>query len=212
MTRKLQGIVILFVMAVLGGCASSGVEIPKAGQETLLYSSEPQRPSWTMMVPEGVENGLLTFTGVSTRHATEQSARTDARRNVTTEVVNYMGTMVKDKFEKATVSFGLDSSIVDPTTSARDFQKQLATNLASQVKVKNMYFEKWETATGIGYQYFVLAKVPANAMDEGFKKLAKQQAQDAAKKAKQAADEVAKDQAQKASEFWKQMQGENLVE
>lgn len=212
MTRKLQGIVLLLTLAMLAGCASSGVDIPKPGQESLIWSSEAQRPGWTMMEPEGVEDGLLTFVGTSLRHATEQGAREDARRNVTSAVVKYMGTLVKDKFEKASVSYGLDSSVIDPTSSARQFEKQLATNMASQVKPKSWYAEKWQTPTGIGYQYFVQAKVPANAMDAAYKKLAKQQAQDAEKKAKEAADDIAKAQAEKASEFWKKMQEESLVE
>jgi len=212
MTRKLNGIVLLMVLALLAGCASSGVEIPDAVQEKLIWSSASERPAWTMMEPEGVEDGMLTFVGTSVRHATEQGAREDARRNVTTAVVKYMGTLVKDKFEQASVSYGASSSVVDPTTSARQFEKQLATNLAAQVKVKQWYAEKWQIPTGIGYQYFAHAKVPANAMDAEFKKLVKQKAQQAAKDAKQASDAVSKDQAEKASEFWKKMQEEKLVE
>ncbi|PLY12630.1 MAG: hypothetical protein C0624_00535 [Desulfuromonas sp.] len=212
MTRKLHGITLLLGLALLAGCASSGVNAPTPGQEALIWSSEAQRPGWTMMEPEGVEDGLLTFVGTSLRHATEQGAREDARRNVTSAVVKYMGTLVKDKFEKASVSYGLDSSVIDPTSSARQFEKQLATNLDGQVKPKNWYAEKWQTPTGIGYQYFVEAKVPANALGDEFKKLAKQQARDAEKKAKEAADATAKAQAEKASEFWKKMQEENLVE
>jgi poly-beta-1,6-N-acetyl-D-glucosamine N-deacetylase PgaB len=91
-------------------------------------------------------DGYLWFVGISGRFATEQQAREDARRNALSTVVQYTGTLVKDKFERARTSYGLDSNVVDPTSAAREFEKQMSVNMANKVKVKNWYQEKWQMA------------------------------------------------------------------
>ena len=202
------------VIALMAGCASKpkvGLESPTGVDENLIWSSEKQRPAWTMEEPE-TKDGTMSFIGLSGTHATEQNARTDARRNAVNNVVAYMGTLAKDKFERARVSFGLESSVVDPTSSAREFEKQLSVNIVNQVKPKKWYAEKWKTPTGIGYRVFVLAHIPEAAMEESYKGMARDMARNAEKKAKEAADEVAKQQATKAADFWKQMESQGLVE
>lgn len=101
-----------------------------------------------------------------------------------------MGTLVKNKFEKATVSFGLESNVVDPTTSARVFEKQLAVNVAKQVKAQKWYFETLNASCsgkdmGTAYQYWVLAELPAEEFDRVQAWKAKKEA---AKSAEKAAD------------------------
>ena len=215
--RRVITLLGILCLAALVGCSSTTtppkpVDIPDAAKtEKLLWSSASERPAWTMEEPETV-NGIMTFVGLSNRFATEQGAREDARRNAMDSVVKYMGTLVKNKFEKATVSFGLESNVIDPTAGSRAFEKQLATNLATQVKMKSWYMEKWQTATGVGYQAFVFSQVPMAAVDESYKKSAKDMQDGAEKRAKDAADEVAKNQAQKAADFWKQMQEQGVAE
>ena len=211
--KNLVTFVGLILVAVLSGCAatSSPTAIPVEGSEKLLYSSSPERPAWTMEEPDTVD-GVMTFVGLSNRHASEKSARADAKRNATDSVVKWMGTMVKNKFESLSVTYGLESTVIDPTPSSREYEKQLAANMVSRVKVKTWYMEKWQTPTGIGYQMFALAKVPASAIDDTLKDMAKNKAKEAEKKAREAADDQAKAQAEKAVEFWKQMQEEGVTE
>ncbi|MBU0729798.1 MAG: hypothetical protein KKE17_04270 [Proteobacteria bacterium] len=215
MMKKMIALLGLIAITVLSGCASqeSGpVGIPdESAQEKLIWSSQAERPAWTMEEPD-TEGDVMSFVGVSDRFASEKGAREDARRNAMESVVKYMGTLVKDKFEKAAVSFGLESSVVDPTASAREFEKQLAVNMASSVKMKSWYMEKWQTTTGVGWQAFVLGKVPRSAIDDTYKNTARAKQKDAEQKAKDAADEVAKAQAEKAADFWKQMQEQGVVE
>ncbi len=213
--KKIIALVGLVVIAALAGCSSkeaSPVGIPdEAGAEKLIWSSAAERPGWTMNEPD-TEDGVMSFVGLSDRFATEKGAREDARRNAMESVVKYMGTLVKDKFEKATVSFGLESSVIDPTASAREFEKQLAVNMASKVKMKSWYMEKWQTETGIGWQAFALGKVPMGAIDETYKDTARSKQKEAERKAKEAGDAIAKAQAEKAADFWKQMQEQGVVE
>lgn len=211
------------VLVVLAGCAVTGcsapqvaqvaenVEIPADSSERLVYSTHAERPGWTMDEP-GTVDGVMSFVGTSARHASEKNAREDARRNTINAVVKYMGTLAKEKFEKAQVTYGLESSVVDATESSRVFEKQLSTNMATKVKLAKWYGEKWQTPTGTGWQYFAMANVPQEAIDETFKSSAADQARKAEQKAKDAADAIARAQAEKASEFWTQMQEQGLVE
>jgi len=212
--KKLFTLVGLLLAFALGGCAASSntAAIPDDGaREKLLYSSAAERPAWTMEEPD-TQDGVMSFVGVSNRLATEQGAREDARRNAMDAVVKWMGTLVKNKIETLKVSFGESSAVIDPTQSAKEYEKQLAANMASRVKVKTWYMEKWQTPTGIGYQIFALAQMPANAGDDALKDLAKNKAQEAEQQAKEASDDRAKAQAQKAAEFWNQMQDQGVVE
>jgi hypothetical protein len=206
----------LMALLVFTGCAST-IEPAKATApppdpiEQLIWSSAPQRPAWTMEEPT-TEDGKLWFVGLSGKYATEQLAREDARRNATGSVVKYMGTLVKDKFERARVSFGLESDVIDPTASIREYEKQLSVNMANRVKMKTWYQEKWQTPTGTANVAFVLAQVPLEALDETYKQTARNMAKDAERKAKEAGDAVAKQQAEKAADFWKQMQEQGVAE
>ena len=84
--------------------------------------------------------------------------------------------------------------------------------MASKVKVKNWYQEKWQTPTGVANVAYVLAFVPLDAMDESYRQTAKNLAKDAERKAKEANDAVAKQQEEKAAEFWNKMQEQGIAE
>ena len=210
--RKVLFLVASVLIVVLTGCSGSGVTIPTASPtETLLYSSAPERPAWTLNEPD-TDDGIMTFVGMSDRYSTEKAARGDASRNSREKVVNYMGTLVKNKWERAATSFGLEGDVIDPTAATNAFQKQMSVNMANKVKVKSWYIEKWQTPTGIGYQVYALANVPESAIDESYKSTAKSMAKAAERKAKEANDVVAKQQAEKSAEFWKQMQERGVAE
>ena len=210
--KKIMSLVVAALIVVLSGCAGSGTNIPADNsRETLIYSSAEQRPDWTVNEPDTVD-GIMTFIGMSDRYSTEKASREDARRNANGAVVKYMGTLVKDKWERAATSYGLEGDVIDPTAATNAFQKQMAVNMANKVKVKSWYIEKWQTATGIGYQVYALAQVPQGAIDESYKKTAKSLAKAAERKAKEAGDEIAKNQAEKAADFWKQMEERGVTE
>ena len=214
MKSLINALAIFVCLLMVSACTttdSNSVAIPGDMDEQLVWSSAAQRPGWTMEEPDTVE-GLMSFVGLSGRYATEQGGREDARRYATSSVVKYMGTLAKDKFERARIGYGLSSSVVDPTASSRQFEKQLAVNMATKVKVKKWYMEKWHTSEGAAWQAFALAHVPSQAIDATFKKTAKGMAKEAERRAKDAKDATAKDQAKKAADFWKQMQSQGVVE
>lgn len=209
--KKQYAIWAVLIMFVAGCAAAKKAEDTASPGETLLWTSEEERPKWTIEEPD-VDGSIMMFVGVSDRYATESGARDDAQRKATNNVVKYLGTMAKDKYEKVATSFGLDSSVVDPTSATRQYQKHLAANVAKQLKVKKWYLEKWNTTTGVGWKVFALASIPLESINDSFKKSAKQNMLDAQRKAKEAADEVAKKQAQKAADFWKDMTEQGVVE
>ena len=209
--KLIANLLTIALIISLASCGGKDVDIPDDAREKLIWSSSPERPGWTMNEPEA-DGDAMQFVGISGRYATEKAAREDARRNVTSAVVKYMGTLVKDKFEQAKVSFGLESNIIDATASAREFEKQFAVNVAKRLKMNTWYGEKWGTETGIGYQYFVLAAIPMQSVDESYKKTATGLAKEAEKRAKESNDAHAKDQAEKAADFWKQMQAQGVAE
>ena len=200
MKKSALKLALALVLAFLAGCAVTGCSAPKVAEnvqipadtsEQLVYSTHAERPVWTVDEPEAAD-GVLSFVGTSARHASEKSAREYSRRNTINAVVKYMGTLAKEKFEKAQVTYGLESSVIDATESSRVFEKQLSTNMATKVKVAKWYGEKWQTPTGTGWQYFAMATVPREAADESFKLTAAAQARKAEQQAKEAADAIAK--------------------
>lgn len=204
----------LFVLAFLFGCAESDVLYRSNNtiKETLLWSSNSDgRPSWTINEPDKKEQNLL-FIGLSKKYATEKEGRDAALRNATNNVVKYLGTLAKDKFEDTSITFGLSSSIVDTTASSRKYQKQLSQSLVKRVRPVQWYIEQWQTNTGIGWKVFVMAKIPLVSINESFKHTAKENKLIAQRQARAAADKVAKKQAENAVQFWSKMSEEGVLD
>jgi len=214
--KKMLGLLGV-ALALVVGCISAPVETTKpaaatgAPGEAPIWASEAERPRWTVEEPE-VDSGNLIFVGVAEKYATESGARDEALRNATTQVVRYLGTMAKSKYEKVATSYGLSTSVVDPTTSSREYEKQLAANVTKNVKARKWYIEKWNTNSGTGYKTFVMATVTAAAVNDSFKNTAKENMEEAQRKAKEAADEVGRTQADKAAKFWADMSKQGVVE
>jgi len=206
---------LTLVIFSISGCASmanhQNLKIPNDINESLVWSSSDERPQWTMDEPD-IENKTLSFVGLSATHATEKGARKDAKRNAVNNISSYIGTLAKDRFENAYLSYGLDSSVLDPTSSSRQFGKQITANIVSRVKTKRWYAEKWKTETGIGYRVFVLAKIPEDALNESYKSAVNRLSTNAQLAAENAANESAKKQAELASEFWSQMESQGLID
>lgn len=210
--KRLMTLAAVLLVTTMSACGPATVSRqPDAGGERLLWSSSPERPAWTMEEP-GEEDGTMWFVGLSGRFATEQLAREDAKRSATTSVVQYMGTAVRDQFERARTSFGLESDVIDPTGAIRQYEKLLAVNLATKVKAETYYQEKWQTETGIAHLAYLLAYVPSAEVDAAKRDTAQALAKDAERKAKDANDEIARRQAEKAAEFWKQMEEQGVTE
>lgn len=184
---------------------------PQAPNERLLWSSLPHRPAWTLSEPEP-ESGFHFFVGISGDYATENLARDDALRSATTRAVQYMGTLAKDRFERARTSFGLSSTVVDPTEASRQFERQLSAAAAKQLKPKEWYLEQWQKPTGYSFRAFLLARMPKAPVDESLRTTADDNLRKAQDDARAAATQTAKRQAEDAAEFWQKMKDQGFTE
>ena len=200
------------LMLALGACSSSQPQPQNNAPATQEDPDFSNRPDWTMNEPE-VEDDKMSFVGMSGLHASEKNARDDARRQAVNAAVQYMGSIAKKKFEQASVSYGLGSEVVDPTTSARTFEKQVSANVARRLRTEKWYMERESDASGKrGYKYFVLATVPMEELDNAFKQSARENIADAQRRAKDAATAQAKKQAEDAASFWADMEKQGLTE
>lgn len=207
------------VMCNISGCANKQLTEARnlaeqtriVSAETLLWSSSATRPEWILEEPEVTDRGMA-FIGLSAKYSTEQQAREDARRNATLGVARFMGEVAKDKFERARISFGLDSNSIDATESSRVYEKLAATNLVAGLKVAKWYEEKWQTPTGIAWKAYALTSVPIASLDQSFRATAASLASDAERRAKEAGNRLAQQQAEKAAQLWKQLEDQGVLE
>ena len=205
-----------YIIGVLGvssillvGCARE-TTMPPAAVEAA-SPSMPERPDWVYNEPSE-EDGTLSFVGMSNVHASEQNARKDARRDAINNVVQYLGTMAKTKFEQVTQSYGLSSQIVDPTTAAQQFEKQMSANLAREMKTKTWHPEREKKSGVWGYKYFVLAQIPKSSIDNSFRKSLDQNIKKQQEEAEKAATQKAKEQSENAIDMFRKMKKEGLME
>ena len=207
MKNMIKTIILFGLTLTLVSCGSKDASTPGVREA----ADVSERPEWTMNEPEE-DDGNMFFVGISAVHASEQNARDDARSNSITAAISYMGTMAKAKIESASTSYGLSSEVVDPTTSGRQYAKQVSANVTRRLKTNKWYMERETDASGKkGYKYFVLASIPIVEFDNAFKQTAQQNIDDAKKKAKEAATAQAKEQAEKAADFWKSMKDQGIM-
>ena len=194
---------------LLVGCAKETTTAPAAAEAAA--PSMPERPDWVYNEPSE-DDGILSFVGMSAVHASEQNARNDARRNATNNVVQYLGTMAKTKFEQVTQSYGLSSQIVDPTTAAQQFEKQMSANLAREMKTKTWHPEREKKSGVWGYKYFVLAEIPKASIENSVRKSLDQNIKKQQEEAEKAATQKAKEQSENAIDMFRKMKKEGLME
>ena len=194
---------------LLVGCAKETTTAPAAAEAAA--PSMPERPDWVYNEPSE-DDGILSFVGMSAVHASEQNARNDARRNATNNVVQYLGTMAKTKFEQVTQSYGLSSQIVDPTTAAQQFEKQMSANLAREMKTKTWHPEREKKSGVWGYKYCVLAEIPKASIENSFRKSLDQNIKKQQEEAEKAATQKAKEQSENAIDMFRKMKKEGLME
>ena len=199
----------LFACAHKAPTTAPGIQTPG---ERLIFRSHDPAPAWVYSVPLA-DGRFLYFVGLSGEAvAAEQIARDQAIANARKKVVNYYGTMVKNKAKKIKLSFGLSSTVIDPTVVAKEFEKEFAANVAKKVAAKEFYLEKWEKPTGIGWKVYALCNVPKNIVKESMKNTAQENIKKARKEAVEAATQSAKKQAENTLEFFKKMKEGASVE
>jgi len=188
------GLLICFI-----GCATIPKEKisvpPKPVEEKLIWCSQEKRPDWLKKEPYREGENLL-FIGISDRLATEKEARDNALHAAISRIVGFIGTDVKDKFERLQTSYGLSTDIIDPTVATRRFEEQFSEAVARRVKAKEWCLEKYEMKykrqpPGTYYLVYVLAFVPETEINREINSQLKYQ-EELSKTAKSANDKLGK--------------------
>ncbi len=210
-TLKMIGLSLMALLMVACANRTQELQTPEP-QPTTPAEVKSDRPSWTMEEPL-VEGDYFTFVGLSNIYATEKAARNDARRDSINSVISYIGTLAKSKWEEASVSYGLEGETIDPTRASRQFQKQMAANMATRLRVIKWHLEREKGSSGkLGYKYFALGQIPKASVNSAFQKTAAHNLENAQQKAAAAADAKAKAQAEKHATFWEEMTQQGLIE
>jgi transcriptional regulator with XRE-family HTH domain len=219
--KKLMVIVMATLLMGLTACSSrpktepppKPVDPAPQGEFKLIWSSNEnnKRPSWTVNDPDK-KDGNLFFVGVSGKFATEKEARDDSQRHATTNVVKYIGTFATDKFQRISTSYGLSSEITDPTKATRDFEEQLSSAFATQVKVKERYIEQWENKKMKESYYLVytLAAVSEGVIEKTYGDVLDGKIEEMKKKRDEANEEKAKEQFDNAMKAFEEAKKQGL--
>ncbi|NQU65129.1 MAG: hypothetical protein HQ517_12730 [SAR324 cluster bacterium] len=201
-------LLISSLIFIFAGCSASQPVEPKTED---VIAKRLELCPWCMSEPE-VEGSDMFFVGLSNVYKAETEARSDAVRDATRRIVEYLGAEFKSKYEQARVSYGLSGDAIDPVGASRDFERMFSENVTRLTKTTKWYVEREETATGRGYKYFVLARIPKSSLDDSFKQVVNKQAEKAKKTAAEARDEATQGQAEKAAKMWADMQGQGVMD
>ena len=197
---------LVLVALIAVGCSSKQELVKEA------LNSVGDRPEW-IMVPPAPEGDQLYFVGTSALYGTEKNARRDAKRDAIREMSEYVRVLNKNKFERASVTYGMDSFVIMPTVSERNFEKIMSASTANYLRVEEMYFEREADAAGVpGYKYFVLTGISKTDLETALHANATANAKDAQTAMDLANTEVAKAQWKNARDFWKELAKDGFVQ
>jgi flavin-binding protein dodecin len=197
---------LVLVALIAVGCSSKQELVKEA------LNSVGDRPEW-VMVPPAPEGDQLYFVGTSALYGTEKNARRDAKRDAIREMSEYVRVLNKNKFERASVTYGMDSFVIMPTVSERNFEKIMSASTANYLRVEEMYFEREADAAGVpGYKYFVLTGISKTDLETALHANATANAKDAQTAMDLANTEVAKAQWKNARDFWKELAKDGFVQ
>lgn len=196
---------LVLVALLTVGCSSKQEMVKEA------LNSVGDRPEW-VMTPPAPEGDQLYFVGTSSLYGTEKNARRDAKRDAIREMSEYVRVLNKNKFERASVTYGMDSFVIRPTVSERNFEKIMSASTANYLRVEEMYFEREADATGVpGYKYFVLTSISKTDLETALQANATTNAENAQKAMQLASTDEAKEQWKNARNFWNELAEDGFV-
>jgi hypothetical protein len=197
---------LVLVALLTVGCSSNQELVKEA------LNNVGDRPEWVMK-PPAPEGDQLYFVGTSALYGTEKHARRDAKRDAIREMSEYVRVLNKNKFERASVTYGMDSFVIMPTVSERNFEKIMSASTANFLRVEDMYFEREADAAGVpGYKYFVLTGISKTDLETALQTNAKTNAASAQKAMGLASTEAAKEQWKNARDFWNELAEDGFVQ
>jgi len=159
-------IVILLIIIILIGCntifqknnGKCGFNQPK--------------PNWIIQVPRS-NNDYIYFVGLSNENvSSERRARDEALKHARVQLVNYLGTDVKDKMEEIIISMSLSSENIDPLMLSQEFKTQFSKNVATQVHGEKFHVEFNQRGEDCVCKVYTLCSVPTRITNNSIRNFA----------------------------------------
>ena len=151
----------------LSGCGGTTIA-PDDTDRQLLYSTEDERPEWTVYPPEA-DGDHHFFYGQSARHATERTARSDARADAVRQATQEAGIAAVERFEGELDAQGIDSEALDGQRMQREISSQIAMTVVSEGRPEEWHLERWAPDDAGSDPYWnahVLLRVPQDTMEQ----------------------------------------------
>lgn len=208
----------LFLFAgcvVFSGCAGIKVHPSFApGPNEKIIGAPNEIPAWLDKERED-KDGKKFFKGLSgERVASEQRVTKESLDDSISKISKYMTTSYSDSVNKIFGQFGVDSSIVDPGKSAKEWENIITVAVMRTVKEGYWYTVKYQNSLKeTFYKSAVLSSVSADVIDNVEKDVSKnidKQIDNLKKQRDAAVDEKAKSQFENAIKAFDLMKTEGL--
>jgi hypothetical protein len=203
--------VLIASLILLSGCATSQSR-PGAAGEVFITASHEEKPDWVTQTLESTDDYEFYRGRAEETVASERVARELAMDDIQRQVAVSASSRVKRNMERASLSMGLSAAVVDPTLILKSYERIFSVYVTSQIKEKEVYWERWQVPTGVGYKLHMLATVPKKAVGESIKQTAILNMKKAQQEAREATTEEAKKQAEDTIKYWKRLIDEGIIE
>ncbi|MFA7455583.1 MAG: hypothetical protein WCZ10_14100 [Desulfobulbaceae bacterium] len=157
--RHLTQIFILLLLAsFLGACASNYKPVP-AGDK-LLWSSDDNRPGWTVTPPDVDAGESHVFVGQSLLHGTERAARTNAEVDASAQAASFLSRQVKRQYTQNSSGGTVEKGIQNLNVDVQDQVELSADQIMDKLSVEEWYLEHWQQGKEKLWKAFVRVRLP----------------------------------------------------
>lgn len=158
MKNHLILITLMAVAVVFGGCARSYPPAP-IGDE-LVWTSDDERPGWTVDMPEPDDGKSLVFVGQSLYHSTERSARTNAEVDASSKAATYLAHQLNRNYNQITSGSALEDETQNNSVEIYETVELTADQVLAKMETEDTYIEMWRRGTGTFWKIYVKTRLP----------------------------------------------------
>ena len=159
--RKMITLTLSALVALsLAACSTSFKPAP-IGDE-LVWSSEKDRPAWTVKSPEVDQGADYVFTGQSLYHATERSAKMNAEVDASTAAARYLSRQSTQNYAEVTEGIAKEGDIQNGDVAVSNSQTLAADQFLTKMSVQDWYLEQWRKGNQTFWKAYVKTAMPKN--------------------------------------------------
>lgn len=210
MKKTSNGMVFAAAVAVLviAACTSAPVSAPvKSERELAIERAAPirtepaQRPGWIDTLPRSAT--ALNFVGTSLRFATAAQARDNAQENGRRQLVDYYGTLMVNKGQEYTATYGISNEVFSPQIAAQQLNERIAQNVSQALEAREFFTQVYlDESNREAFEVNVLMEIDTAIVARVIDNYGKEAAEDLMKKAAAEQDAQRREQLEKTAEFF----------